>query len=120
MYLKLQPYTKVSMKQHAIHKLLPKFCGPFLIQDHIGSTAYQLKRPPYAAIHNIFHVSQLNYAQTLKDKLFNIYLHHQLSNWEESAVWSIFHLRQVVDVAKLMVGLLFLRYKKKAPSNRLR
>ncbi|XP_058774449.1 uncharacterized protein LOC131648737 [Vicia villosa] len=58
-YLKLQPYKQTSMKAHGNHKLLPMFYGPFMVEDRIGSTAYQLQLPPTAAIHNIFHVSQL-------------------------------------------------------------
>ncbi|PNY00055.1 Ty3/gypsy retrotransposon protein [Trifolium pratense] len=58
-YLKLQPYRQLSMKSHGFHKLLPKFYGPFPVLDRIGSTAYQLELPPSAAIHNVFHVSQL-------------------------------------------------------------
>lgn len=58
-YLKLQPYMQLSLKLHGFYKLLPKFYGPFPILDHIGSVAYQLQLPPNAAIHNVFHVSQL-------------------------------------------------------------
>lgn len=59
-YLKLQPYRQHSLKgQHLPHKLLPRFYGPYEIQDRVGSLAYKLRLPPGAAIHNVFHVSQL-------------------------------------------------------------
>ncbi|CAJ2672860.1 unnamed protein product [Trifolium pratense] len=58
-YLKLQPYRQLSMKKHGYNKLLPKFYGPFKVLDRIGGAAYQLELPPSAAIHNVFHVSQL-------------------------------------------------------------
>lgn len=47
------------MRNNTFHKLLPKFHGPFKVLDRIGQTAYQLDLPSHAAIHNVFHVSQL-------------------------------------------------------------
>lgn len=58
-YLKLHPYQQQSLKPHHVHKLLPKFYGPFKVLDCIGKAAYQLELPPEAKIHNVFHVSQL-------------------------------------------------------------
>ncbi|CAM8925392.1 unnamed protein product [Rhodiola kirilowii] len=58
-YLKLQPYRQQSMKTKVPHKLSPRFYGPFRIIDRIGPVAYKLELPPEAAIHNVFHVSQL-------------------------------------------------------------
>ncbi|CAM8908644.1 unnamed protein product [Rhodiola kirilowii] len=58
-YLKLQPYRQHSLKSRVPHKLSPRFYGPFRIIDCVGSVAYKLELPPGAAIHNVFHVSQL-------------------------------------------------------------
>ncbi|GAU27517.1 hypothetical protein TSUD_147110 [Trifolium subterraneum] len=58
-YLKLQPYRQSTIRKSQFHKLVPKFYGPFKILDSIGQVAYQLELPPNAAIHNVFHVSQL-------------------------------------------------------------
>ena len=37
----------------------PRFYGPYEIQDRVGFLAYKISLPPGAAIHNVFHVSQL-------------------------------------------------------------
>ncbi|MCI33595.1 hypothetical protein A2U01_0054812, partial [Trifolium medium] len=50
---------QLSMKKHGYNKLLPKFYGPFKVLGRIDAAAYQLELPPSAAIHNVFHVSQL-------------------------------------------------------------
>ena len=59
-YLKLQPYWQHSLKGRRLpHKLSPRFYGPYEIEDRVGSLAYKLRLPPGAAVHNVFHVSQL-------------------------------------------------------------
>ena len=59
-YLKLQPYCQNTIKKMKIpHKLSPRYYGPFKVSDMVGSAAYRLELPPEAAVHNVFHVSQL-------------------------------------------------------------
>ena len=57
-YLKLQAYKQGSALG-GNQKLQPRYYGPFPITDRIGKVAYQLKLPPDAQIHNVFHVSLL-------------------------------------------------------------
>jgi hypothetical protein len=58
-FLKLQPYVQSSVACWASHKLAFKFFTPFQILERIGKVAYKLDLPPEAAVHPIFHVSQL-------------------------------------------------------------
>lgn len=58
-YLKLQPYSQVTLKQHGSQKLSPRYYGPYLVIDKIGKVSYKLQLPPESKIHNVFHVSQL-------------------------------------------------------------
>ena len=55
-YLKLQVY-KQGTAHGGNQKLQPRYYGPFPITNCIGKVAYQLKLPPNAKIHNVFHVS---------------------------------------------------------------
>lgn len=64
MYLKLQPYRQNTLKNRKIpHKLSPCYYGPFKVIDTIGSADYRLELPPEAAVHNVFHMSQLKLFQ---------------------------------------------------------
>lgn len=58
-FLKLQPYVQSTVAPRSHNKLRFKFFGPFQIIQRIGEVAYKLELPPSAAIHDVFHVSQL-------------------------------------------------------------
>jgi hypothetical protein len=61
-FLKIQPYVQSSLAPMSNQKLAFKFYGPYAISERIGSMAYKLDLPPSAAIHPVFHVSQLKRA----------------------------------------------------------
>ena len=45
-FLRLQPYKKMSLKQHnKDNKLAPKYYGPYRVLQNIGSMAYKLELP---------------------------------------------------------------------------
>ncbi|TYK05580.1 Retrotransposable element Tf2 [Cucumis melo var. makuwa] len=58
-YLKLKPYRQRSLARKKSEKLAPRYYGPYKIIEEIGAVAYRLDLPPEAAIHNVFHISQL-------------------------------------------------------------
>lgn len=58
-YVKLQPYRQLTVRQGSQHKLSPKYFGPFVIEAKIGEVAYRLGLPTTSQIHPVFHVSQL-------------------------------------------------------------
>ncbi|EXC06937.1 hypothetical protein L484_007617 [Morus notabilis] len=57
--LKLCPYHQVSLARRRNEKLSPRFYGPFAITARVGPVAYHLCLPKEAAIHPVFHISQL-------------------------------------------------------------
>ena len=61
-FLKIQPYVQSSLAPRANAKLAFKYFGPYQVIGKIGSVAYKLQLPPTAAIHDVFHMSQLKKA----------------------------------------------------------
>lgn len=58
-YVKLQPYTQVSVEERINHKLSPLYYGPYQVLDKIGEVAYRLTLPPNSQIHPTFYVLKL-------------------------------------------------------------
>ncbi|XP_047261806.1 uncharacterized protein LOC124895417 [Capsicum annuum] len=58
-YVKLQPYQQISLKDHSFQKLSENFYGPFSIIAKVGLIVYTLALPPHQNIHPTFHISQL-------------------------------------------------------------
>jgi hypothetical protein len=53
-------------------KLAPRYIGPFEILETCGPVAYHLQLPPQlAAIHNIFHLSQLKKCIKIPTEVIN-------------------------------------------------
>ncbi|KAJ0640342.1 putative nucleotidyltransferase, Ribonuclease H [Helianthus annuus] len=61
-FLKLQNYVQSSIRGKPYNKLSPKYFGPYLITQKIGTVAYKLDLPDDANIHPTFHVSLLKKA----------------------------------------------------------
>jgi hypothetical protein len=53
-FVRLQPYKQLSLKQHKKNKLAPTFYGPYQINRKISHVAYQLDLPDKSCIHNVF------------------------------------------------------------------
>lgn len=59
-FVRLQPYKKMSLKQHKKdNKLSPKYYGPYQVLQKIDNVAYKLELPPTTRIHLVFHASCL-------------------------------------------------------------
>jgi hypothetical protein len=59
-FLSLQPYKKMSLKQQKKdNKLAPKCYGPYKVLQRIGSMAYKLDLSPSSRVHLVFHGSFL-------------------------------------------------------------
>ena len=60
-FLRLQPYKQMSLKQaKKDNKLSPKCYGPYKVLQNIGTMAYKLELPAASRVHPAFHVSCLN------------------------------------------------------------
>jgi hypothetical protein len=70
-YLRVSP-TRGIQRFGVKGKLAPRYIGPFEILEIYGPVAYRLQLPPQlAAIHNIFHVSQLRKCVKVPTKIID-------------------------------------------------
>jgi hypothetical protein len=58
-FVKLQPYKKLSLKKKGNNKLTPRLYRPYEINKKISQVAYGLDLPTKSFIHNFFHASYL-------------------------------------------------------------
>lgn len=61
MLLCLHPYCQLSLKRCPYNKMAPRFYGSFQVLERIGSVAYHLALPENSCLHQVFHVSYLNF-----------------------------------------------------------
>jgi hypothetical protein len=70
-YLRVSP-TRGVQRFGVKGKLAPRYIGPFEILEICGPVAYRLQLPSQlAAIHNIFHVSQLRKCVKVPNEIIN-------------------------------------------------
>ena len=53
------PNNSKSLQKGKCAKLAPRYCGPFTVLRHIGSSAYHLDQPDGVDVHLVFHLSHL-------------------------------------------------------------
>jgi hypothetical protein len=71
MYLRVSP-TRGIQRFGVKGKLAPRYIGPFEIIEVCGPVAYRLQLPPQlAAIHDIFHISQLRKCVSVPTKIID-------------------------------------------------
>ncbi|GJZ24365.1 retrotransposable element Tf2 [Tanacetum coccineum] len=58
-YLKLQPYMQISVRQSHQHMFSAKVCGAFQVMVKVGKVAYRLKSLEIAKILSVFYVYKL-------------------------------------------------------------
>jgi hypothetical protein len=58
-WLCLNQRAAAAIRSGSQSKIGPKYYGPYIVQERIGSVAYKLQLPPQARIHNVFHVTFL-------------------------------------------------------------
>ena len=57
--LHTQHFTFKSPKGALVRKLLPRWIGPFTVEQTVGQVAYKLQLPVHLRMHPVFHVSKL-------------------------------------------------------------